>query len=120
MVGISDLRADPVNFRDREGGGDMSVSGDGTFNHVLYNYRVLFNNHFSQRCNCRCAQEAPGGGGHREAALRLELGSCPQPALGGALSLFLSFNFSFKSRHAFCNVSRWVFSGRLGCFILSG
>uniref|UniRef100_A0A7S3MJW7 pyridoxal 5'-phosphate synthase (glutamine hydrolyzing) n=1 Tax=Spumella elongata TaxID=89044 RepID=A0A7S3MJW7_9STRA len=29
MVGISDLRGDPVNFRDREGGGDMTVSGDG-------------------------------------------------------------------------------------------
>jgi len=38
MVGISDLRADPVNFRDREGGGDMTVSGDGTFNHALYNH----------------------------------------------------------------------------------
>ena len=42
MVGISDLRADPVNFRDREGGGDMTVSGDGALHDfVRYSYLCL-------------------------------------------------------------------------------
>ena len=84
MVGISDLRGDPVNFRDREGGGDLTVSGDGALHDcVRYSYLCLLFLGFLPLILhlIRCPEEAPGGGGHRAAALRLELGGFPQQAL---------------------------------------